>query len=177
MKDKENLRKILKALRAGFRGEEREQADIAVLENFLKLCAKYDSFLIYNSISSEADTGGIIESLLKEGKRVYLPRVEGEKIVAVQYGGKMQKGAFGIEEPVGQAFGGEIQVTVIPLLGVNTQGFRIGFGKGYYDKYLKNKNTLKVGLGYSFQIVEFKQDEWDIPLDYFVCEKGIYNIE
>lgn len=94
-------------------------------------------------------------------------------MVAVPYG-KTRVGAFGIEEPEGQAFEGDIDVTVIPLLAVNARGFRVGYGKGYYDKYLKGKNTLKAGLGYAFQIEEFEEDGWDIPLDLFLCEKGIY---
>ncbi len=92
---------------------------------------------------------------------------------AVPYG-KTQIGAYGIEEPSGQAFEGEIQVTLVPLLAVNKKLYRVGYGKGYYDRYLKNRRTLKIGLGYSFQIEEFKEDEWDEPLDAFVCEKEIY---
>ena len=68
-------------------------------------------------------------------------------------------------------------MTVIPLLAVNGRGFRIGYGKGFYDRYLKDKRTKKVGLGYSFQIESFEEDKWDIPLDLFLCEKGIYYYE
>lgn len=175
MKDKDELRKYLKTLRANFKGELRERADEAILQNFLRLCERYESFLIYNSISSEADTVQLVSCLFSKGKRVFLPRVEGENMVAVPYSSDMQVGAFGIKEPQGQAYNGEIEVTVIPLLGVNSGGYRIGYGKGYYDRYLKHRKTLKVGLGYSFQITEFEQDSWDIPLEYFVCEKGIYN--
>ena len=177
MKDKEKLRAYLKNLRSDFLGEERAQADNAILQNFLGHFKKFNSFFIYNSFKYEADTNLIIAELLKSGKKVYLPRVEGENMVAVPYRKEMQKGAFGIYEPQGQAFEGDIEVTVIPLLGVNSQGYRIGYGKGFYDRYLKDRKTLKAGLGYSFQMTEFKQDEWDIPLDYFVCEKGIYRIK
>lgn len=170
---KDDLRTQLKIKRAAFHGAERERADGAVLKNFLNEFGGYESFFIYNSFSSEADTKGIINALIRAGKRVYIPRVEGENMVAVPYG-KMRKGAFGIEEPEGQAFSGDIQITVIPLLAVNSSGYRIGYGKGFYDRYLKDRHTKKVGLGYSFQMADFKEDEWDIPLDLFLCEKGIY---
>ncbi len=88
-----------------------------------------------------------------------------------------EKGAFGIDEPVGQAYLGDIDVTVIPLLAVNLKGYRIGYGKGFYDRFLKNRRTLKVGLGYSFQIEDFNEDVWDEPIDEFLTEKGIYRFE
>lgn len=170
---KDEIRKKLIIKRRYFENVRRETADLAILDNFLNAFENYESFFIYNSINTEADTKLIINALLDAGKRVYLPRVEGDNIVAVPYG-KTEKGAFGIPEPQGQAYAGDIDITVIPLLAVNEQGYRIGYGKGYYDRYLKDRRTKKVGLGYFFQIEDFKCDEWDVPLDLFLCEKGIY---
>lgn len=172
MSDKCQLREKLKIKRRYFQGVRREIADAEILNCFLKAFSAYDSFFIYNSFGTEADTHNIIRELVKAGKKVYLPRVEGDNITAVPYG-DTETGAFGIREPVGQAFTGEIQVTVIPLLAVNLSGARIGYGKGYYDRYLKNAQTLKVGLGYGFQQEEFEGEAHDIPLDLFLCEKGI----
>ena len=151
-------------------------ADIAVLENFLNAYGGFDSFFIYNSFGTEADTKAIISALLKENKKVCLPRVDGEAMQAVLYteNQKMQKGAFGVDEPTGQAFSSDIDITVIPLLAVNERGFRVGYGKGFYDKFLNKAHTKKIGLGYFFQIEDFKEESHDIPLDAFVCEKGIF---
>ena len=171
---KDEIRNKIKIKRRYFQYYQREMADLAVRDNFLNAFGGYQSFLIYSALPYETDTKQIISELLEAGKKVYLPRVEGENIVAVPYG-KMKKGAFGIDEPEGQAFKGEIEVTVIPLLAVNERGYRIGYGKGFYDRYLKDKKTLKVGLGYHFQIEDFKEDKWDIPLDKFICEKGLYD--
>ena len=173
MSDKIDVRLQLKKVRADFPGERRESADAAISDIFLKAYGGLQSYFIYNSFSSEADTKHIINSLLSSGKRVYIPRVEGEDIVAVPFG-NMRRGAFGIEEPEGQAYFGDTDITVIPLLGINSRLFRIGYGKGFYDRYLRDRHTVKVGLGYSFQRAEFKEDEWDIPLDAFICEKGIF---
>lgn len=170
---KEELRHKLKIKRKYFQFYRREMADLAILDNFINAFKDCDTFFIYNSISTEATTSLIISALLNEGKKVFLPRVEGENIVAVPYG-ETRTGKFGIEEPTGEEYKGEIEVTVIPLLAVNERGFRIGYGKGYYDRYLKGKNTKKAGLGYAFQIEEFCEDAWDEPLDLFICEKGIY---
>lgn len=170
---KDELRSKLKIKRKYFQNVQRSEADRVIKETFLAAFGGYDSFLIYNSFSTEADTSQIIAELTAAGKRVYLPRVEGENIVAVPFG-EMKKGAFGIDEPVGQAFSGEIDVTVAPLLAVNGRGYRIGYGKGFYDRYLKTAQTKPVGLGYSFQLDEFEEDGWDEPLDEFICEKGVY---
>lgn len=169
---KDELRYKHKIKRKYFQNSAREMADSAILFNFLTAYSGFDSFFIYNSFGTEADTKGIISALLKNGKEVYLPRIEGEEIVACP-AGKTVKNSFGIEEPEGQAVSKVASVTVIPLLAVNERGYRLGYGRGYYDRYLKGKNTLKVGIGYSFQTDCFKENSWDIPLDIFISEKGI----
>ncbi|MDE6504735.1 MAG: 5-formyltetrahydrofolate cyclo-ligase [Clostridia bacterium] len=173
MKDK--LRKALKIKRENFRGEQRIKADRAIASSFLSAYGGYESYFVYNSFGGEADTSLIIKELLKAGKRVCIPRVEGDTMCAVPYtvGTQTKKGAFGIEEPQGQAYSGKLDVIIIPLLAVNPGGYRIGYGKGFYDKFLKGLNSVKIGLGYSFQQEEFINDEWDEPLDGFVSEKGI----
>lgn len=173
---KNEIRKKQKIKRRYFGEIVRLEADRVILETFLQAFSKYDSFFVYNSFGTEARTDRIIEELLNAGKRVYLPRVEGENMVAVPYfGGELQKGSFGISEPQGQAYEGDIDVTVIPLLAVNSKGFRIGYGGGFYDRYLRGKSTQKVGMGYGFQLEEFEEESHDVALDMYVCERGIYN--
>ena len=174
MKDKDEVRKELKKIRFSFSGEERKKADEKILKTFLKEFGGYESYFIYNSFSSEADTKAIIDGLLRAEKRVYLPKIAGDYMVAVPYG-KTKKGFLGIDEPIGQPFEGDIDITVIPLLAINKNFFRIGYGKGFYDRYLKGRKTKKIGLGYSFQQVDFIEDSWDEPLDIFLCEKGVFN--
>ncbi len=172
---KNEIRNKMKIKRKYFGEIVRSQADIAICEAFLAEFYKFDSFLIYNSLPLEARTDLIIAELLKGGKKVYLPRVEGQNIVAVPYfGGELKTGAFGIGEPQGQAYNGLIEVTAVPLLAVNSRGYRIGYGGGYYDRYLRDKTTQKVGLGYGFQMEEFNEEPWDVPLNKYICERGIY---
>lgn len=170
---KDELRKKFKIKRKYFQNYQREVADNCILDNFLNAFSNYESFFIYNSFGTEADTQAIISALLSAGKKVYLPRVENGVMEAAPYG-KLKSGAFGIEEPIGEAVTVDADITVIPLLAVNKEGFRIGYGGGYYDRYLKDKHTKRVGLGYFFQIENFERDAWDEQLDCFVCEKGIY---
>lgn len=173
---KDEIRTALKIKRKGFRGADRDKADAEILSLFFEHFSCYNSYFVYNSFGTETDTSALIDRLLRADKRVYLPRVEGKELVAVAYG-KLRRGAYGIWEPVGSEFTGDIDVSVIPLLAVNPRGFRVGYGGGFYDRYLKGKGGLRIGLGYSFQLVEFKEDIWDAPLDFFVSESGIINLK
>ena len=66
------------------------------------------------------------------------------------------------------------EIIIIPLIGFNEKCFRVGYGGGFYDKYLKNKKILKIGVAFEFQKVNFENEKYDIPLDYIFTEKRIY---
>ena len=175
---KEELRYKFKIKRKYFQHSAREVADGAICDAVLSALDGYDSFFIYYSFGSEADTHAVIERLLEQGKRVYLPRVEGNEMIAVRYDGdkdKLVKNSFGIYEPTGEEAKEPVQVCLTPLLAVNEEGYRLGYGGGYYDRYFaRHKDVLKVGLGYALQYTgEFTSQSHDVPLDKFICERGI----
>lgn len=177
---KEQLRYKYKVKRRYFQHSAREVADGAIADTIVTAFAHSDSFFVYYSYNSEADTRALIKRLLDAGKSVYLPRVEGENIVPVRYLGDestLVKNGYGICEPQGQAHDGLLDVCITPLLAVNPRGYRLGYGGGYYDRYFaENPQILKVGVGYFLQYTdEFKEEELDKPLDLFVCERGIIN--
>jgi 5-formyltetrahydrofolate cyclo-ligase len=66
------------------------------------------------------------------------------------------------------------EIIIIPLVAFNEKCFRVGYGGGFYDKYLKNKKILKIGVAFEFQKIHFKNEKHDIPLDYIFTEKRIY---
>ena len=178
MNNKDELRYKYKIKRKYFQHSAREVADGAICDALFAELGGYESFFIYYSFGAEADTHAIIGNLLKSGKRVYLPRVEGDNMLAVRYTGdadKLVKNSFGIYEPQGEAAEERIEVCIAPLLAVNPKGYRLGYGGGYYDRFFKqNKGVLKVGLGYYLQYTEdFTEEEWDEPLDKFISERGI----
>lgn len=175
---KEQLRYKYKVKRRYFQHSAREVADGALADTVMAAFSAQSSFLVYYSYGAEADTHALITRLLDAGKRVYLPRVEGKNIAPVRYFGDesaLVKNAYGICEPAGQAFTGQIDVCITPLLAVNSRGFRLGYGGGYYDRYFAaNPQILKVGLGYFLQFTdEFIEEDFDKPLDLFVSERGI----
>jgi 5-formyltetrahydrofolate cyclo-ligase len=174
---KDELRKLYQVKRKYLNDYQREQFNNQILENFLEEWGNFESFFVYYSFGTEADTHHIVQELLLRGKRVYLPRVEGDSLVAVPYG-ELRTGAFGIAEPVGQAFMGQIDVAVVPLLAVNDLGYRLGYGGGYYDRFLKGNPIKRVGLAYDLQrTAERFEEEWDEPLDGLVTEKNTYSFQ
>jgi len=71
----------------------------------------------------------------------------------------------------------EIDLVIVPLLCFDQKGYRVGYGKGFYDKYLRetNSDTLKIGLSYFAPIEKIlDSDEFDIPLDYCITPGNIY---
>ena len=100
---KQQLRARMKALRAAC--EDRRALDNGIFENlFSQPFMNAETFFVYVSFGSEADTRRIIEELFKRGKTVFLPRVAGQRMQCVRYVGQaLEKGAFGIMEPQGDA--------------------------------------------------------------------------
>ena len=179
---KDQLRYKYKIKRKYFQHSARDVADGAIADALLQAFADRQSFLVYYSYGSEADTHAIIGRLLAEGKEVYLPRVEGENIVSVKYDGDEEalvSNRYGINEPAGQAYAGAIDVCITPLLAVNSRGFRLGYGGGFYDRYFAaNPEIIRAGMGYFLQYTdELTEEVLDEPLDLFVCERGIISFE
>ena len=171
---KQQLRARMKALRAAC--EDRGALDNGIFENlFSQPFMNAETFFVYVSFGSEADTRRIIEELFKRGKTVFLPRVAGQRMQCVRYVGQaLEKGAFGIMEPQGDAEEIVPDVCLTPLLAADRRCARLGYGGGYYDRFFMDKQLCKVGLAYSFQIVnELPAEPTDVFLDAVVTEREV----
>ena len=130
------------------------------------------TFFVYNAFKNEVDTLKIINELKSQNKTVCFPLIKGE----VMYAAKPLSNDFildkyGIKTPKEYELVNSVEVAIIPLIACDNLKNRIGFGKGYYDRFLNDKNILKIGICYDFQVVEnFIVNEWDIPLDIIITE-------
>ena len=132
------------------------------------------TFFIYLSFFREAPTDGLIERLLQDGHKVCCPRLENGEMYAVEYGEDFTLSDYGMREPIGERFEESIDVAVIPFLAVDKQGDRLGYGGGYYDRYLKNSTAKRVAFGYQFQVVSSVPSEaWDEKMDVIVTDEEI----
>ena len=135
------------------------------------------TFFIYLSFSQEAPTDELIEKLLADGHKVCCPRLENGEMVAVEYGEDFTLSDRWIREPVGERYLGQIDVAVVPFLAVDKRGNRLGYGGGYYDRFLKNTTAKRVAYGYDFQIVnEVPAETWDEKMDVIVTDERILQV-
>jgi 5-formyltetrahydrofolate cyclo-ligase len=130
----------------------------------------------YFALGSEVRTDLIISEANKLGKIVALPRVEGESISFYQHSDSnhLVKGRFGIMEPLPQTEIKVIDLLVVPGIAFDRRGYRLGYGKGYYDKFLLKNPTVSIGLAYSIQLVEnLPHGSHDRRMDAIATENGI----
>lgn len=126
----------------------------------------------YCALPDEPPTARVIGRWLELGKRVVVPRVEGERMRFFVYDPATQVvGSFGIEEPGAEAVlcrPEEIELMVVPGVAFTAVGDRMGRGRGYYDKYLAQSdfNALTIGVCYRHQLVDaLPVEPHDIRLD------------
>ena len=117
---------------------------------------------LYKNLPSEVDTSELIEYSLKLDKIVALPRVEGDilefyKIEKSEIK-NLVKSRFGVEEPIKDKNSfiekETIDLMIVPGVCFDREKNRMGFGKGYYDKYLENSNLKTIGICFSEQIID-----------------------
>lgn len=136
------------------------------------------TIMCFQAIQNEVDLGLFMQEQLQKGKKILLPRVEGDRIVAVQWQGEAdcQISSFGISEPIGEAYPAEeIDVVLVPGLVFDARGYRLGYGKGYYDRFLPllRSNAFQCGVAYEFQIVDnVFPHERDVPVHWIVTEQS-----
>ena len=134
---------------------------------------------VYLSFSSELSTDLLVEALQNEGFEVYAPVTEKEKMNAVRVGEDFSISKFGIREPIGETLTGSPDLIFAPLLAVDKHGNRLGYGGGYYDRFLaecKNRGDVVdyVGCAFDCQRIErVPTDGNDQPLTAVVTENGV----
>jgi 5-formyltetrahydrofolate cyclo-ligase len=129
----------------------------------------------YFAIGSEVRTDQIISEASKLGKIVALPRVEGESISFYRHSpGNLVKGRFGIMEPLPQIEIKDIELLIVPGIAFDKRGYRLGYGRGYYDKFLSVNPTVSIGLAYSIQLVQnLPHGSHDRRMDAIATENGV----
>lgn len=125
----------------------------------------------YISYGDEPDTSHLNKALLTAGKRVLLPRINGELLDWVDWDGseKSLQLKNKILEPVGNAITESqvIEVVIVPALRIDRSGYRLGQGGGFYDRALPQLSAWSIGLIHPDEISseDLPREEWDQPLD------------
>lgn len=179
---KQGLREHLKALRKGLwrNPEQRDAADSILQQQLWELVAqrRYTRLLVYLSNADEACTEAFI-SRSTAVLALFVPSITGPgQMEVVHFPGwaELVTGPFGIRRPrAPQIYTGEIDAVVVPGLGFTADGTRLGYGKGFYDRWLAaHPVPCRIGLAYAAQVLKTLPSEaHDERLDLLVTEDGI----
>lgn len=133
---------------------------------------------IFLSNDREPDTDPIIEAAVRSGKKVFCPKVHGIEMDFHPYvTGKISVGAFGIREPDSTEVAPPPDLIFVPMVAFDENLNRLGHGKGYYDRFLKECNVPKIGLAFDFQKLDkVVSDIHDVRLDKIITETKIYRL-
>ena len=178
--NKKHLRQLIKDQKSMMSDAEIEKLSASLCLDLYRLDEYKNASCIfaYVSYNQEVRTRDLIEHALKDGKKVAVPKVYGDmmQFKYISSLNDLQPGYMGIPEPSGDlecADNREDDVLMImPGLAFDEIGNRVGYGKGYYDRYLAQHNKTmytKVALAYDFQIVDsIKADAFDVKTDILI---------
>jgi len=159
----------------------------AITQHFLDAdFMNLQTFHVFVSMSkfNEVNTEYIISELWRQGKEVIVPKMDDKELLNCKYTAqtKMVENSWGILEPEDciKVPNHQIDVVLVPLLISDLKGNRLGYGGGYYDRFLPllNKETKFVGINF-FEPVEeeIPNESYDIALDYLISPNKIYKID
>ena len=187
---KKEFRKKALAIRDGIGDAERARKDDRL---FRKLSEVYrykaaGTVGLYCSYRSEAGTRALIEQALSEGKQVYLPGCVTETpptlaLYRIESLEDLREGYKGILEPDPArcerlSKGQRLDVVVVPGVAFDKKLHRMGYGKGYYDRFLGARDTFSIGLAYKEQVYdEIPASEYDQRMDMIVTDENIIEKE
>ena len=184
-KNKFFLRKSFKKQRSLLDINQVKDLNTRIFKNLLELNVWEKScyhLYLSNEINNEAETGEIINLLFKKHKRVFVPKIQGSNLMNIEIDNNTNYSLnyLGIKEPISsnQKDTNLLEVIFVPLLAFDKLGHRVGYGGGYYDKFLGNikDDILKIGLSL-FEPIDKIQDieKHDISLDYTITPKRVYD--
>ena len=131
----------------------------------------------YYPIGSEIFTQDIVQDLISEGREVFFPKVEGEKMDfrRVRDFSDLEKGSFDIMEPKDECeIKNKLDVILVPTVGISHEGVRLGYGHGFYDRFLTENKTVTISLTLEKQIVKkIPKSDYDISIDWIATEDRI----
>ena len=176
---KSELRKqVLQEMKALPR-EQKQFIDQALTERLLQHPFYQEAKVIasYLSFPHEFQTQELIEQALKDGKKVLIPKTypKGRMDFVVYNPQQLVKTSFGLLEPQGDlevVDASQIDLIHVPGLAFTTEGYRIGYGGGYYDRYLEHFPGHTLSTVYPCQIQDFSPENHDIPVQEVLIDEG-----
>ena len=185
METKNAIRTLLREKRNALTLEEHTRYSDIIIKKLLSLgeFLASENLLLYSSYAKEVETATIMTQAWEQGKKVYCPKVlSGHQMefYSISSPDDLSEGYKGIREPKdSELFCADSKnvLMIVPMTGFDQNRNRLGYGKGYYDRYLENrKNIITIGLAFECQKWDGKLpvSTYDIPLNKIITEKNIY---
>jgi len=179
------LRQEMMALRDNLTDRERRSVAICAQIMAMPIYRAVHAIHCYLAMRSEVDTRPLIGDAFARGKRVVVPVVVPKAAdlshawLASLEAGDLVAGNFGTFNPreMQPAAPSDWELTIVPLLAFDRRGYRLGYGKGYYDRLLGSMPMPTIGVAFASQEVdELPVESYDVPLDCIVTEDEVINI-
>ena len=187
--EKKQLRKSVLSKRDSLPIELRQRADMAMADRIIghQWFYRAEVLLGFVNYGSEISTIEILQEAIRKGKKVFLPKIEGDEMFFYLVNNLMelQEGYKGIREPLGDTecfdydtYKDHRILLLMPGVAFDKYGNRMGYGKGYYDKFLKDISAYKIGVCYSFQLLDtIPALKHDVKMDMIITENRIWKRE
>lgn len=171
-------KKILQEMKA-LSQEQKQAMDRVLTERFLQhpFYQEVKTIATYLSFPHEFQTQELIKRMLKDGKKVLIPKTypKGRMEFVVYHPKQLAKTSFGLLEPQGDlevVEPSQIDLIHVPGLAFTREGYRIGYGGGYYDRYLEHFAGHTMSTIYPCQVQEFNSENHDIPVQEVLTYEG-----
>lgn len=181
---KREIRKILVRRRLSIPDKKREEKNRLIIQRLEKIPEFKQAEVVHLYIpikgKNEVDTWPIVTSLLGARKKIVIPVMEFNSVVLhhvyLEDIGNLKPNKWGVEEPETKrpADIGALDIVLVPMIGGDTKGNRIGYGKGYYDSFLKQTKAVTIGLLYEECLIdEIPAEPHDVRLDIMITDKQL----
>ncbi|WP_332450536.1 5-formyltetrahydrofolate cyclo-ligase [Methanoculleus sp.] len=152
-----------------------------ITERLLDILDGFATVMVYAAKAPEVETAGLIADLNRRGVQVVVPIIEREthtlRLSYLPDPSLLIPSTFNVPEPVGHELPArpeDVEVVILPMLAFDAEGNRLGYGAGYYDRFLcRYPHPQKIGIAFSCQQAEsIPTDQNDVKMDWIVTEKG-----
>ena len=187
LEKKKILRKIIKVRVSAISAEEKAKREKLLLDNLFSMpeFLAANTVMLFANLPDEIGTFSLIDKCIAMGKKVFLPVINGDDMTACEFKGEYKIGKYGIKEPIVNesrdnacivrnsdtepvevSFKEHFDFILVPGVGFNPNGYRLGRGKGYYDKFLsKQPDLFTVGVCFREQFfLDIPTEPHDIPM-------------
>ena len=174
LEKKKILRKIIKVRVSAISADEKAKREELLLDNLFSMpeFLAANTVMLFANLPDEIGTFSLIDKCIAMGKKVFLPVINGDDMTVAEFTGEYQIGRYGIKEPSlltpnsSLLTPNSIDFILVPGVAFSPNGYRLGRGKGYYDKFLsKYSNLFTVGVCFREQFyLDIPTEPHDIPM-------------